>query len=207
MCSTILRGDGGLKAIRRLADFAEKHKWKIDNDCGFHLHLDMRGSSRKTKYAVAYAYRLTERVWYSFVEDDRREGEYCHECTWSAPGCISAYTEGTDFNDWNHHDRYNWINTEALYDHNTFEIRLHHATIDADTVCNWVKAHTRFADWAAKLGLAEIKAKLANKSIERRFEVIADEAWKDTPLSEYYLRRAQSLNQEIGSVGLTSTAS
>jgi len=55
------------------------------------------------------------------------------------------------FGNW---DRYHWLNLDSIDKHGTIEIRLHSSTLDANKVCNWVKAHLRFVDWVVDGGMS-----------------------------------------------------
>jgi hypothetical protein len=212
--SAILSGDAGLNAIDEIADVAESNNWEVRSDCGFHLHLDMRGEKRDSLYAIAYAYRATEKVWLSFAGRDRRNGSYCHTCEWTCADVDRAVAArrgiGTRFSRWsNNQGRYNWVNVQAYDTHSTMEIRLHDGTCDGEAVTNWVKAHTRFADWASKLGYEGVKAALSGLSVDSLFTFIAQEIWDDGDLTIYYGTRAKNargsyLTTSVGLPGLVA---
>ncbi len=189
--SDILSGDGGLDAIRELADIASANDWTVDHNAGFHLHLDMRGETEDALWAIAYAYRRTQGVWLSFVEGDRHEGEYCHEMLWNCTDLDNSKRIGNYDRMAYDTDRNNWANLSAYRVYTTIEIRLHHGTVDADDVINWVKAHTRFADWASKLGYEGVRKALNDLTDDELFAFIAQEVWGDSDLTIYYGKRAQ----------------
>ena len=196
--SAILSGDAGLNAIDEIAEIAESNSWEVACDCGFHLHLDMRGEKRDSLYAIAYAYRATEKVWLSFVGRSRRNGSYCHTCEWTCADVDNAVAArrgvGSRFRRWSDsQDRYDWVNVQAYGTHTTMEIRLHDGTCDGKAVVNWVKAHTRFADWASKLGYEGVKAALSGLSADEMFTFIAQEIWDDGDLTIYYGTRAKNM--------------
>ncbi len=189
--SDILSGDGGLDAIRELAAVAVANDWTVDHAAGFHLHLDMRGETEDALWAIAYAYRRTQDVWLSFVETDRHDGEYCHDILWNCSDLEHSKRIGNYDRMAYDTDRNNWLNLSAYRVYTTIEIRLHHGTVDADDVINWVKAHTRFADWASKLGYEGVRKALNDLSDDELFTFIAQEVWDDSDLTIYYGKRAQ----------------
>ncbi len=189
--SDILSGDSGLDAIRELTDIASANNWTVDHNAGFHLHLDMRGETEDALWAIAYAYRRTQDVWLSFVEADRHDGEYCHGILWNCSDL--EHSKRIDNYDRMAYDtdRNNWANLSAYRAFTTIEIRLHHGTLDADDIVNWVKAHTRFADWASKLGYEGVRKALNDLTDDELFAFIAQEVWDDSDLTIYYGKRAQ----------------
>jgi len=189
--SDILNGDEGLDAIREWARLAKRNGWDAGYNAGYHLHLDMRNESDDSLYAIAYAYRATEDVWLSFVESRRSNGSYSHRCEWRLQDLTDA-ADNRSFYSWsNRGTRYNWINTCAFSQHSTFEVRAHQGTCDGLEILNWVKANTRFADWASTKGLAGVQKALGNLSNSEKFDLIAREAWQDDELREFYAEKAE----------------
>lgn len=189
--SAILSGDGGLDAVRELADVATANNWTVDHSAGFHLHLDMRGEVEDSLWAIAHAYRRTQEVWLSFVEAGRHDGEYVHKILWDCND-LDAAKRHDDFDELAHNaERSDWANFSAYRVHQTIEIRLHHGTVDAGDVINWVKAHVRFADWASRLGYEGVRKALAGLTADELFTFIAKEVWDDPDLTIYYGDRAQ----------------
>jgi hypothetical protein len=83
-----------------------------------------------------------------------------------------------------------WFNTCSYDLLTTFELRLHEGTCDTEAIINWVKAHTRFADWASGKGFAGVKEALAGLDEKALAELIGREAWKDEALCDYYAKKA-----------------
>lgn len=189
--SDVLNGDEGLDAIREWGDLAERNRWYAGGSCGLHIHLDLRKDSDDQRFAIAYAYRATQEVWFRFANEHRQHGSYSHAIRWNLNDVISAERDGCSYYDWAcDMDRYNWANVYAFSDHETIEIRLHQGTCDDDSVINWIKAHLRFADWAASKGLDGIQEALDGMDDADMFKLIANEAWQDEELEEYYRDRA-----------------
>jgi len=190
--SDILSGDDGLDAIREWGKVADRHGWDAGASSGYHLHLDMRGESDDSLYAVAYAYRRTENVWFSFVDGYRRRCSYSRPMTISCADINEAAADGRSFYSFSARgSRYFWCNLVAFSHHSTIEIRSYEGTCDDTEVINWVKAHTRFADWATGLGLAGVKKALDGMGCDDMFRLIMREVWQDYPLSDYYAEKAR----------------
>ncbi len=184
----ILHGNDGFVAIYDLCGFAAKHNWKINNRCGYHLHIDMRGESADSLKAIALAYHTTYKVWKDCVENHRHTENYC--CP--SHNELSEYHSLSDKNDWTHFtrykSRYDWVNWNAYNLHGSLEIRLHEGTVDGKTVCNWVRAHTTFADWANNVGYTEVRRALWGRTPSEQLEVLQG-VWVDAgcaDLVEFY---------------------
>lgn len=195
--SPVLEGDGGLEAVQHFGRVARVNGWTADENCGFHLHLDQRGCTSEEKFAVAYAFRVTEKVWFSFVEHHRSDcNGYGAPCEWGTYDLDRHIADGNNYAVWaDMWERYNWINCSAHYVHGTLEIRNHEGTCDTEAICNWVKACLRFADWAERTGYDQVKRLFAECKDEREmFEVITEFAWKDDKLAGYYADKARRLH-------------
>jgi hypothetical protein len=183
--SDILYGDRGLDAINRLCKFAGEINWVVDRACGYHAHFDMRSETTDSMKAIALAYLLSYDVWCSFVKSARVGAYYCATSS-------SSINDISNVTDWDTYScalrRYCWINFASYYVHKTFEVRLHHGTLDGVEVCNWVRAHATFMDWASKVGWDEVKNCLLRSMKSQRFEFLC-KIWHDAgcdDLEEYY---------------------
>jgi len=189
--SDILGGDAGLEAVRNWGKVAKQNGWRAGSDAGYHVHLDMRREEKDSLYAICYAYCATESVWLKFVEAHRSNGPYSHTIRWSLADVISAAGDQSFYSWAGQGTRYEWFNRKAYIQHKTFEIRAHQGTCNETEVINWVKAHTRFADWAATKGLAGVREAFDDKNDSELFAIIACEAWQDKELCDYYSKKAE----------------
>ena len=194
--SDILDGDAGLAAIAAIAELAEDNGWRADSNSGYHLHLDARNESDDSLFAAAYAYRITQELWHSFVDSARAGNTYCHRACWDLDD-LSPHADSFNSFICNHTtDRYEWMNLRAYHSHTTFEVRLHHGTCDGEEICNWVKAHTRFMDWATTTGLDGVREALGGMNNVDLFNFIAEKVWKDDALRDYYAKRSVFMRHE-----------
>lgn len=92
---------------------------RVNNSCGMHVHLDMRNRN-----SLDCTRRLTqsEGLLYS-IYPKRLTNHFCKP-TWVAPP-----------SDWN---RYCGINTNALSEHSTIEIRIAEGTLNYYDISNWI---------------------------------------------------------------------
>ncbi len=149
--SAIFRGDRGLRSIRRLCDFAKDNDWTVDYNCGYHLHLNMRHEELDSLKAIAMAYYHTREVWQGMAPG-RVTNSYCNHLNDHHKMAEHVDTE----QEWSNYVlgscRCNWVNWVAYNHHKSLEIRLHAGTFDADKICNWIRAHITFTDWASNTG-------------------------------------------------------
>ena len=144
--SPILYGSAGLKYVRDFCKLAKKLKFRVDSDCGYHLHLDMRTTSTDQRKAIIYAYFNSYRCWATLVDSYR-----AYDCRWcQCPSIRSDYLfrlNPDQFREWRENaSRYEFINIRALDRHQTIEIRGYQGTLNPVEICNWIKAHLRFVD-------------------------------------------------------------
>ena len=189
--SPILSTDKGLDAIREFCSAAAE--FEVDNKCGFHLHIDMRGRSAEELRAIAYAYHLTYKFWASLVPSSRRNNSYCGKHDYDREEletCGDTYAFGRMARS---KDRYSWINLAAFNSHHTFEVRLHTSTLNGDKVCNWVKAHLFFVEYVKGKTLDELEIIFSN--VNKGMAA----AWQSPELTEFYNERAKQFsNVEVG---------
>ena len=196
--SPILAGDSGLDECTKFTRLANSHGFKVDAACGFHAHFDVSRLSTEQLKSVAYAYYRTYNVWAAFVKDSRRSNHYCRATSWGKTE-LSNITDQASWNDFiGYMDRYAWLNLAAYRRHKTFEVRLHTATLDGRKVCNWIKAHIRFIDWAKDKTFAEIDEKFVDNrpSVQRKFLALSA-IWADSELSEFYAQRAAKFGTTV----------
>ncbi|MHC4121817.1 MAG: amidoligase family protein [Planctomycetota bacterium] len=184
--SAPLDGDEGLQVVRDWANLADRNGWRAGSNAGYHLHLDLSYDSDDSRWAIFYAYCATQAAWWGWV-DSRRHGATYSDYLCVTEGDIERLASHSSYpHCTNNGSRYGWANTAAWERHRTLEIRLHQGTCDGREVINWVKANTRFADWAATKGLAGVKEALDGKTCDEMIEIIEREAWQDKELSDFY---------------------
>ena len=179
--SPILSGDAGIKEVRKFCRAAKKLKFTVDWQCGFHVHVDLRGTTAEQRKRIAYAYRLTFKFWGALVKKDRLDNEFC---------CPPDYYTPQDVLDGNYgRSRYEFINWRAYNTHSTVEIRGYQGTLDAKEICNWISAHLRFVDFVSGLSIHEIDALFSGKKAHRNLRKVLG-----TKLSNFY---AQSWRERL----------
>jgi len=182
--SPILQGDDGLASVQEFCAEARRMNFEVDSDCGMHLHIDMRGESDTALKSVAYAYLKTDAVWRLLVDSFRaNDCSYCRR-----PQYNRTQLEEVDcFSDFCYEqDRYIAMNIAAYTKFHTYESRLYQGTLDATEICNWVKAHLRFTDWAKNKTFDEIDDAFRGSSASKWESLKA--IFGDIDLNRYYGR-------------------
>lgn len=101
----------------------------VNNSCGLHVHIDCR---ERNPHKVFDNFYHIQKVMFSMVEKHRRYNRYCswinkqHYGTYKDSGRFGIIPRGA-------------LNPNAYNRHQTHEVRLHHATLDAAEIINWVK--------------------------------------------------------------------
>ncbi len=187
-----MRGDRGFEAVADICDFAKSHKWKVNNKCGYHLHVDVSKESARSLRAIAYAYDRSLPVWKTLVRASRINNHWCRHQT----SHTEQYVGLTNKTAWKKFSeewarRHEWINWQAYCEHGTVEVRSHEASLDETAICNWVRAHLAFVDWASKVGCTIVKESLVGDNYEL-FDQVA-ETWSQggcEDLIDYYVEKS-----------------
>lgn len=109
---------GGL--FNKLKVFFKQGKFKTNQSCGLHVHLDMRNRDVDDCYKKLLKF---QHIMFGMVNMNRWTSEYCE---W-------ADEEKTK------KERFSAVNFESYSKHKTLEVRLHHGTTDVTKIENWVR--------------------------------------------------------------------
>jgi len=185
--SPILRGDEGLAAIEEFLLEAEQLEFEADSDCGYHLHIDMRGESLDVLKSVAYAYAKADSAWRMLVNTFRaNDCCYCRRADFDR----TRLERITDMEGMTYfcrdRERYSLCNLSAYSKFGSYEIRLYQGTLDAQEVCNWIRAHLRFVEWAKDKTFDEIDDAFRGSGASRWESLKA--IFGDIELNRYYGR-------------------
>lgn len=151
--SPILSGDEGLAVVLEFCDLAKSRGWKVNDNCGTHLHLNMRDEQDRNLKVLALAYLRTFPIWESLVQPHRLKNTYCGGVSYTAQQILSQSFQDFSYNQ----SRYQFVNCAAYQRYKTIEIRGLEGSLDKPLISNWIKAHLRFADYALTQSMAEIE--------------------------------------------------
>lgn len=138
--SPILSGDEGLMTILDFCNLAKSRGWQVDDQCGTHIHLDMRNESNRQLKKVALAYLRTLPLWSALVKPHRLRNQYCTGIDYTVQQILDhdfrvlASSTG----------RYHFINLFAYTRHQTIEIRGLEGSLERSVIANWIEAHLSF---------------------------------------------------------------
>jgi hypothetical protein len=119
------------ESIIQIKAILKEMKAKVNSSCGLHVHLDMRNRDPN----VCFARLLTHQdMLFKLVKKNRRNNPYCQ----SVPPDTTVDQEYGG-----HHAA---INSSALSEHNTLEIRLHHGTVNTREIYRWIKLLTTIVE-------------------------------------------------------------
>lgn len=145
------KGDYLLAMIRSVCAELARVKATANGTCGLHVHLDMRESSDSARHRVMKYWAAFEPIIFGLVAASRRDNSYCLSL---------ANANGS---------RYQALNTAALSKWGTFEVRLHHGTVDAEEIIDWVRLLLRIFSAFEKTAWSPARAaKLAEMSPRER---------------------------------------
>jgi hypothetical protein len=186
-----INGDAGARAVSNLYEVAINNRWTVDTRCGYHLHLDMTNESVDGLKAITGAYAHTAGVWRRFVASSRVNNEWCRDNSFGDFESIATNHGWRTYCD-TRGSRYQWLNWRAYLSHKTVEVRIHEGTLDYMAIVNWVKAHTSFVDWAARVGLEAVKKSFFNKTTQEQFDALCNIWVEDgyTDLPDYYAKKS-----------------
>lgn len=189
-----LYGDEGLQDIYNFCREANFRGWNVDSRCGYHAHFDLTGETWQALRSIAYAYRKTYTMWSRFVSDGRSENAMCGTPRYRCEN-IAAIKSAED---WEYfvaaRDRFEFLNWRAYLVHSTLEIRTHDPTLNVVEICNWIKVHTRFIDYVARLTIDEIDflfGSTANKNFRVLSEIVGN------TLADFYRDRARNFGKPV----------
>ena len=192
--SAPMHGNDGLRAIEVFCNSASDSGFRINGDCGFHLHCDLSDTTAEDRKAIALAYHYTRELWHDFIDRDRYDTCYSRmnwpknpggRKFWGRKQCIDSHDHPRT------HQRYIWVNWQAFSKHSTIEIRAHHSTLNGREVCNWIKAHTRFIDFVSELTVGQVTRVFGNEDKNAQMRELSH-IWDDTELAEFYGERHRS---------------
>ncbi len=191
-----LKGDKGLEEIRSFCAMALDRRWRVNSNCGLHVHIGMGDMSPKALKRIAYAYHLTYKLWTAFVSPNRDCNRMCGQPRCSIDDILAIDTN--NYEDWDlfvsKQDRFEFLNWRAFIVHGTVELRIMDGSLDGDLICNWVKAHIKFIEYVAKKSLEDIKLMFSGSHL-RQFSAFAEVV--GSGLASYYVDVSESYDKYI----------
>lgn len=123
-------GDRLLDVIPLVCRAISRQNAYTNRTCGFHVHLDVSRDSDEQRANIRAWWLVFERLFQSIVAPSRSRNHYCRRV---------PYMKECD-------DRYLTLNTSARLKWGTYEVRLHHGTVYASQVTEWITFLASFFD-------------------------------------------------------------
>lgn len=185
--SPILQGQSGLDVAAKVMDMIRDAGCKVNDACGFHVHIGVRGMKPERVRKIAIAFLNAERHFDSIVPPSRRNNRYAQSNValvrrlLSQPRLENATTIqsiGTAINGGNDHAHYNpyryyKLNLQSFVHHGTIEFRQHSGTVESAKALAWVRM---IAGFCARAAASEQEAFGAERSFEEWLPTVTDEA-------------------------------
>jgi len=143
--------------IPELLSVLKKIDTRTNDSCGMHVHLDMRNRNTETVFHNLAKY---QDILFSLVDSSRLDNTYCRKVD-------------TNYFDEEREDHYNAISGKHAYNRRrTFEVRIHHGSVNETEIMAWLDLLTRMANYPSYMdkqhdlkGLAETIS-LTNETLE-----------------------------------------
>lgn len=190
-CSPILQGDAGLSELANILQICNDNGAEVDNECGLHVHIDLRDFNKQEFVRLFYILRKVESVTRLLVTEERNSN---HFCSASLSQVRTDDRRGFDERIMDYCEsmqRYSAYNFSAYYDHGTVEIRLHHGTLNYEEIRNWVLLHLSIVDFA-KNNDTETFQSLQDKDLADTFQMLQNMG-VEPEIIDYYTERLEQL--------------
>jgi hypothetical protein len=145
LVSPILSGENGLELAREAINKLNQQNAKVNNSCGFHVHIDMVGATLESFKRIFKRFIKFEPVFKKLIADNRINNTFCKPNSKLFTSTEEAFTKINEAKSLfdlsalvNQNNRYYMLNLQSFWKHGTIEFRLKEATLDADEVVNWI---------------------------------------------------------------------
>lgn len=139
LVSPILVGEEGLKELETVCWVLDACDVKVNESCGFHVHMDASDFSIETWKNLALSYKHIENIIDSFMPRSRRDNRYCESMRNLPETRITGANTIRDLQQAFNNNRYYKVNLEAYSRHRTVEFRQHSGTINFAKMEKWIR--------------------------------------------------------------------
>jgi hypothetical protein len=123
----------GFKKVKEVLNIWNKLGSAVNNSCGFHVHVDAFGFSRRDLARLLLVWMRIEPVVYFLVSPSRRDNSYAKFLRGSNNYNLTNMILGQI----NNSDRYHALNLAAFKKYRTIEFRIHQGTTNFEKVKSW----------------------------------------------------------------------
>ena len=139
LVSPILVGEEGLKELETVCWVLDACDVKVNESCGFHVHMDASDFNMDAWKNLALSYKHIERIIDSFMPCSRRDNRYCKSMRSLSEARIARAATIRDLQQAFDNNRYYKVNLEAYSRHRTVEFRQHSGTINFAKMEKWIR--------------------------------------------------------------------
>lgn len=156
--------DIGFAVVNDFEKVAKENHARVNNDCGYHVHLGGYRNSYSNIKKVWLGYLIMENMFFSTMPQSRRQNSYCLRFSKdytkesilrqnNLPRLLSHFYEKqirlkkSTPKDSYHFKRYYYVNLHVWLSRQTIEYRLHSGTTNAKKILAWAEINKKFTDW------------------------------------------------------------
>lgn len=161
LVSPILEGEAGLQELQKVCWVLDFCDAKVNDSCGFHIHMDAASFTIETWRNLATTYRRLESVVDGFMPTSRRQNTYCKSLTSISEQRIREAQTIEQLRHAFGNDRYRKLNLESYARHRTVEFRQHGGTTNFTKMENWIRFTANMITFAQQ-GMVNSGCQLSN---------------------------------------------
>ncbi|MCF0235620.1 MAG: amidoligase family protein [Bacteroidaceae bacterium] len=140
LVSPILRGEEGLKELRKVCYVLDYLDIKVNGSCGLHIHMEAIDFDIQTWRNLVLNYLSLERTIDSFMPASRKGNRFCRPLQGSINAQRVERAQSLDeLRGIFHNTRYYKLNLEAFDRHHTVEFRQHSGTTNFTKMEHWIR--------------------------------------------------------------------
>jgi hypothetical protein len=128
----------------------------VNQTCGLHVHFDMTNETAESRENIVKWWCVLEPIIFSTVPYHRYTSTYCK------PNAGSTTQ---------HIQRYHALNLTALNKFDTYEVRVHQGTLDADIIKSWIAFLLSFMDTFSQINPTDYRLR-AVRAMSMRAKLI-----------------------------------
>lgn len=178
--SPVLRGQDGIEQIKKVCIALAKAGAKVNNSCGFHLHLGASDLNLENFKNLIKSHIEVEAGFDSIVPNSRRanNNHYCKSLTSAARSKQELLTKINAAGSINElvrifNTRYLKLNLQSFTRQGTVEFRHHSGTTTFSKIRNWIMICARLVEYTKANGITNNLNHFTNESLQ---DYISDRA-------------------------------
>jgi hypothetical protein len=200
--SPILQGQAGTDTLRAVMDLMKSKRCRVNNSCGMHVHIGVRGMKPARLRKIAIAFLNNEANFDSLVPPSRNNNRFCQsnvalfrsrrDTTLAAATTIAAMGQALNGgNSSQHYNQYRYykLNFQSFVRHGTIEFRQHSGTVESEKAIAWVRLIAGFCASAASAAQEQLSAPVA-------FDTFLSAAVADESVKTYLVARRAKFSPE-----------